>query len=140
MSLWVILDDSVAADELIAGAAASAISAVIAEMACHQAGGQVLLRARWLVPALRLPWLLVRDTGVVFAALWLRLVRGQEPRSQFREEPARYGPDTAEGRSRRSLLVGAMSFTPTKFVLGLDRERGTAVVHELLPAAREASA
>lgn len=140
MALWVVLDDSVAADELIAGAAAAAISAAIAEMACRQAGGQIRIRARWLVPALRLPWLLCRDTGLVFAALWLQQVRGREPLSRFCEEPARYGPDTAEGRTRRSLLVGGLSVAPTRLALGLDRERGTVVLHELRPAARKAPA
>ena len=57
MSLWVMLDDSVATDELLAGAGASALAAFVAELAFYQ--GRVRgsrLRARWLVPALSLPW------------------------------------------------------------------------------------
>jgi hypothetical protein len=44
MSLWVALGDSLAADELLAGAGAAAIAAPLAETACHQAG--LLFRVR----------------------------------------------------------------------------------------------
>src|ERR1700722_19415386 len=37
MSFWVMLDDSVATDELLAGAGAAAIAAVVAEVAGYQA-------------------------------------------------------------------------------------------------------
>ena len=49
------------------------------------------------------------DSGVtVFVALWKRLARGEEPHSGFvTEGPVSYGPDSAEGKMRRALLVGA---------------------------------
>jgi len=37
MSLWVMLDDSLATDELLAGAGAAAIAALVAELAGYQA-------------------------------------------------------------------------------------------------------
>lgn len=139
MALWLVLDDSVAIDELIAGACASAIAALAAELAIHQAQARLRLRARWLGPALGLPWQLVRDTAVIFRALWRRLAHGVEPSSGFRELPVRFGPDTAEGRTRRTLLIGGMSVAPNRFVLGLDPESDVMVVHELVGSHREAS-
>ncbi|HXS66040.1 MAG TPA: hypothetical protein VN767_24575 [Streptosporangiaceae bacterium] len=138
MSFWVILDDSINTDELLAGAGAAAIGAFFAEVAIYQANGQVRLRVEWIVPALTLPWKLVRDTGVVFLALLKRLTRGELPPSGFREEPVSYGPDSAEGRTRRSLIVGGLSVAPNQFVLGLDRESGVMVVHELVTGDRRA--
>ena len=41
MSFWVILDDSIAADELLAGAGAAALGRLLAELAFHQAGHPV---------------------------------------------------------------------------------------------------
>jgi len=76
----------------------------------------------------------------VFAALWRRLTRGEEPRSGFLAEPVRYGPQTAEGRTRRALLVGAESLAPNKFVLGIHADRGgVMVVHKLVLSEREAA-
>ncbi len=137
MSFWVVIDDSVAADELLAGAGAAAIGALAAVITADLASGQLRIRVRWLVHSLRLPWRLLRDTFVIFAALWDFLARGQRPRSAFREQPARYGPDTAAGSTRRSLLVGGLSVAPNMFVLGMDRDRDVMVVHELVQPGRE---
>src|ERR1700729_1970872 len=73
MSFWVILDDSIATDELLAGAGAAALAALLAELVTHQAASRFRMRISWLVPALRLPGEVARDTVIVYAALWRRL-------------------------------------------------------------------
>jgi multisubunit Na+/H+ antiporter MnhE subunit len=132
MSFWVVLDNSIDTDELLAGAAAAALGAWLAEFALHQAGPRVRMRIEWVIPALSLPGDVARDTAIVFAALWRRLVRGEEPPSGFRQVPVRYGGDTAEGETRRVLLVGGKSVAPNSFVLGLDAGRGLMVIHQLV--------
>ena len=134
MALWIAVDDSVATDELLAGAGAAALAALLAEFASEQAGARLRTRIRWFVPAVRLPADVARDTGIVFAALWRRLAHGEQPPSAFAEVPARFGPPTAEGTTRRALLVGGRSLAPNTFVLGLDAERNVMVVHQLVPA------
>jgi hypothetical protein len=133
MSLWIIIDDSVATDELLVGAGAAALAALLAEVAGEQAGTRPYLRLRWLGPALKLPADLIRDTGIVYRALWRRLSHGEEPASGFREIPVRFGPQTVEGKARRALLVGGKSVAPNTFVLGLDEGRQVMVVHHLVP-------
>src|SRR6266516_1513814 len=91
MSFWVILDDSIALDELLAGAGAAALAALCAELVSYQAATRFRMRVRWAAPGLRLPGQAARDTVIVFAALWQRLVRGQQPPSGFREIPVRFG-------------------------------------------------
>jgi multisubunit Na+/H+ antiporter MnhE subunit len=134
MSFWVAADDSVEVDELLAGAVAAALGATLAELARHQAGLRLRVRPEWLVPALRLPGQVARDTIVVFAALWRLLARGEEPRSGFLAEPVSYGGDGDEGATRRALLVAGRSIAPNTFVLGLDREREVMIVHRLVIA------
>jgi len=102
-------------------------------------------RIEWLIPALALPGQVARDTVIIFAALYRRLARGQEPPSGFRELPVRYGDDSIEGRTRRALLVGGRSVAPNTFVLGIDAEREVMVIHQLVtdpagPRARQAGA
>ncbi len=132
MALWIILDDSLAGDELVAGAAAAALAAFLAERAGHQAGVRIHVRIQWLGLALRLPGDLMRDTWLVFAALWRQLAHRQEPRSGFREVPVRYGGQGSQDRARRALLVGGKSLTPNSFVVGFELEREVMIVHQLV--------
>jgi multisubunit Na+/H+ antiporter MnhE subunit len=132
MSFWVILDNSIATDELLAGAGAAALGAFVAEFALYQAATRFRMRAGWAVRALSLPGQVASDTAIVFAALWRRLARGEQPPSGFRQLPHVYGASTAEGETRRVLLVGGMSVAPNSFALGLDAERGVMVIHQLV--------
>lgn len=136
MSFWVMIDDSVETDELLAGAGAAALAAVFAELVTYQAATRFRMRTGWLGPALRLPGQVVGDTIIVYRALWRRLAHGEQPPSAFLELPARFGDDTPEGVTRRTLLVGGTSLAPNTFVLGLDRERDVMVVHRLVAGSR----
>ena len=95
--------------------------------------------AAWLVPAVRLPAEVARDTVIVFAALWRRLARGEEPASGFRELPARYGGDSAAAVTRRALLVGGRSLAPNSFVVGIDPGRDVMLIHQLVVNQGEAA-
>lgn len=132
MSFWVMLDDSINTDELLAGAGAAALAASLAELVTYQAGARFRMRVEWLVPALRLPGQLARDTVTVYAALWRRLARGEQPPSAFVEIPARFGDDSPEDVTRRTLLIGGTSVAPNTFVLGMDKDRDVMVVHRLV--------
>ena len=132
MSLWIMLDDSLATDELLAGAGAAALAALVAELATYQAADRFRMRIRWLVPALRLPGQVAGDMVVVYGALWRRLARGEQPDSTFVTEPVRFGDDTPAGVTRRVLLIGARSVAPNAFALGLDSATQTMVLHQLV--------
>ena len=136
MSFWIMLDDSLATDELLAGAGAAAIGALAAELAGHQAAVRFRMRFRWLAPALRLPGQVARDTVTVYAALWRRLTRGEQPDSSFLSEPVRYGDDSAGGMTRRALLIGGRSLAPNEFALGIDAGTDTMVLHRLVTRTR----
>jgi multisubunit Na+/H+ antiporter MnhE subunit len=132
MSFWVILDNSLRRDELLAGAGAAALGAFLAELVGYQAVTRFRMRVEWLVPAFDLPGQIARDMVIVFAALWRRLAHGEEPASGFRELPAQFGDDSDEGVTRRVLLVGGRSMAPNTFVLGIDQDRDVMVVHQLV--------
>lgn len=132
MAFWVILDNSIDTDELLAGAGAAAIGAFLAELVTYQAAARLRIRIEWAALALRLPWEVARDTGIVFAALWRRLARGEDPPSGFRQRPVRYGDSTAAGKTRRALLAGGASVAPNSFVLGIDAERDVMIIHQLV--------
>jgi multisubunit Na+/H+ antiporter MnhE subunit len=131
MSFWVMVDDSIQFDEMLAGAGAAALAALVAEVAIYQAAAVLKIRAEWLVPALQLPGQVAGDMITVFGALWRKLARGEQPHSAFVEIPVRYGDDTIEGVTRRVLMIGGRSLAPNTFVLGVDKDLGAMVVHQL---------
>jgi multisubunit Na+/H+ antiporter MnhE subunit len=136
MAFWVWADDSIMLAELVAGAIVAAAGASVAELSQHQAGSHIRIRIEWLVPALKLPLQVLQDTIVVLGALWRQIVLGQAPRSGFELLPVRYGDDTAEGVTRRALLIGGKSVAPNTYALGIDADRQALVVHHLVMGAR----
>jgi multisubunit Na+/H+ antiporter MnhE subunit len=139
MSFWVILDDSIATDELLAGAGAAALAALLAELVTYQAAARVRIRVRWLGRVIGLPGQVAGDTAIVFAALWRRLAHGEQPPSGFRVLPVPYGDDSTKGMTRRVLLVGGESIAPNTFVLGIDEATDTMVIHQLVVNEGEAA-
>ena len=132
MSFWIMLDDSLATDELLAGAGAAALAATTAELVSYQAATRFRMKFEWLAPALRLPGQVAADMVIVYRALWRLVVYGEQPASAFVSEPARFGEDTAEGATRRTLLIGARSLAPNAFALGIDSGTDTMVLHKLV--------
>jgi multisubunit Na+/H+ antiporter MnhE subunit len=136
MSFWIMLDDSLSADELLAGAGAAALAATFAELVSYQAATRFRMRFGWLAAALRLPGQVASDMVTVYGALWRRLARDEQPDSAFVTEPVRFGDDTAEGVTRRALLIGGRSLAPNAFALGIDSATDTMVLHELVARKR----
>jgi multisubunit Na+/H+ antiporter MnhE subunit len=132
MGLWVALDDSLSGAELLAGVAAAAIGALVAEAACHQAALRFRLPAASAWPALRLPWRVAAETVTVYRALWRRLVHGESPRSGLVEVPVSPGAAGEDGVLRRTLLIGEQSLAPNSLALGIDADRGVMVMHRLV--------
>lgn len=133
LALWVAVDDSLAPDELLVGAGAAALAALLAEVVFHQAAVRFKVRAAWIVRALRLPGEVAGQTVIVFAALTRTVLGGAPPPSGgFRQQPLRYGDDSPLGVTRRLLLTGARSLAPNEFVVGIDAERDVMVTHQLV--------
>lgn len=137
MTFWLILDHTVARDELLTGAGAAALGAFLAATAVGQADAAPLIRLRWLQPLVRLPAEVAHDLVIIFAALWRKLARGEEPASGYRRVQARSGGDAGE-MTRQSLLIGIASVAPNSFVAGFDAERDEMVIHQLVATRGEA--
>lgn len=127
MALWVMIDDSIQFDELLAGAGAAALAALAAEIVSYQAS--VRLRAdgngALVVEAAGLPAQLARDTATVFAALVAR----RPPHGEYTEIPVDDLPPDGAGHVLRT---GIRSFAPNTFVVGIDAERQAMLVHRLV--------
>lgn len=133
MVLWVWVDDSTDTPELLVGAAVAAMAALFAVLVQHQAGSPVRIRIEWLSPLATVPLQVLRDLGVVFAALGRRITRGELPNSRLEEIRVEVSRgESAEAVTHRSLAVAFASIAPNTFALGVDPERGTMIVHRLV--------
>jgi multisubunit Na+/H+ antiporter MnhE subunit len=138
-ALWLALVDTVVAPELAAGAVAAAIAATGAVLVRGQR--QLLLRPRaaWLLCAGRPLLGTVTDLGPLLRALWRRGVRRRDERGELVELP--YAAVAGEpGPAAHRVLTQALgSLAPNTLVVGVDKERRTMLVHQLVPTADPAA-
>jgi hypothetical protein len=115
---------------------ASAVAATAATVV--RAEGLVRFRPRphWLLDVWRLPGRSLADTLRVFGVLGRRIFRGEPIRGRFRVEPFRLGPDARRREARRAVFTIGASIPPNAYVVGVDDEEHTVLIHELVSTRR----
>ncbi len=134
--VWLALVDTLATQEVLAGALAAAVAATAVFIVRSQQLVRLRIKARWLVSLWRLPPRMVADTGIVLMAVLGHLVRRRPLNGSYRRVPIRVGSSDPGSVARRAALTAAGSFAPNTIVIRFDRERGTMLVHELVPSPR----
>jgi multisubunit Na+/H+ antiporter MnhE subunit len=130
--LWLLLVDTVVWVEWIAAVVAGAVGATVLALLHHQELLRFRPRLRWLRYARRLPLDILADTLVVSRSL-VRSLLGHPSDGVLREvpflEPA--GDDPRRG-ARRALAIAGVSVAPNTFVIAIDDDTGTMLVHQLV--------
>jgi multisubunit Na+/H+ antiporter MnhE subunit len=133
--LWILLVDTFAAEELLLGAIAAAVAATAANIVRAQDLVRFRLRPRWLRGVWRILWQVGTESGMLVVALWRQLRRPGSVRGRFRVlEFPREGDDAAAA-ARRALVTSVVSITPNTYVVGIEGEEGTILIHQLVPRA-----
>ncbi|HET9110830.1 MAG TPA: hypothetical protein VFN78_08405 [Ktedonobacterales bacterium] len=139
--VWLLLVDSFAPPELIAGVGAATLALPIVFVVSAHVERRYRLRMRWLKELRQTPLGVLRDTLLVCRTLVLHL-SGREPmRGAFRLVPFDVGAqgvttgDDVAANSWQAFATIATSVTPNTYVIGIDAERGVALVHQLHPTA-----
>ena len=123
--LWIALTGSTALQELVAGAVVAAIGAGFAGLILppsprrrSRRRGDRPVIVQLVEPLVRLPL----DTLVLARALWGSRVRGHQLRGRLLASPLRGNP-----------LLGEWwgSIAPCRYVIGIDEEDETMLIHEL---------
>jgi len=112
------------------GIAIALLATVAAGAALRVGGVRYAPQASWLGFFALVARNVVRDTVVVFGALFRQLA-GRPVSDAYRDVPFTYGPDDARSAARRALVVAGVSTSPNEIVIDLDRERGTLRVHAI---------
>jgi multisubunit Na+/H+ antiporter MnhE subunit len=130
--VWLLLVDSLARPEVAAGPAAALLAAGAALAVRAHTGVRFRPRLGWFRRLAAVPWSVLRDSGILAVALWRRVVRGEHPRSLARLVPTQATGDDPEAAAWRAFATIVTSIAPNTYVIGIDREGGMALVHQLV--------
>jgi len=129
---WLLLVDTFQWEELLVGVGAAAIAASVA-VAVHRRGYiRFWPRAGWVRYVPYLAWTVVVDTGLLAVALWRRVLLRELVRGSTIRVPFYHGGDNGRDGARRALVNFSVSLTPNTFVLDIDPEGDTLLVHQLV--------
>jgi hypothetical protein len=130
---WVVLVGTNAGLELIAGACAALLAALLAASLWRLGLLRCRVEPRWLAKTLKVPWRVVYEVGVVFWALALHLVGLRRLSSRYRAFDFPAGADDPASRGRRAVAAEADSLSPNTLPVDVDPELDLALRHELDP-------
>jgi len=134
VGLWLLFTSNLAKPELYVGLGAAAI-ATLATIVL-EAVGLIQFRPRLadLAQIWRVPWYLLKDTGLILKAMAMQLFTGDGAPSIVLAVPyADVGDDDASA-AKRALVVVYTCFTPSSVALGIVREQRLLLIHQILPA------
>ena len=130
--IWLLLVDTFDAEELLVGALSASVSATVA-VAVHRRGYiRFWPRARWLLQVPYLAWDVGVDCWLLTGALWNRVVRRQPVRGVTIRVPFHHGGDDGRDGARRALVNFAVSLSPNSYVVDIDPEGDSLLVHRLV--------
>jgi multisubunit Na+/H+ antiporter MnhE subunit len=136
VGLWLAFVDTLERHELLLGLAAAALGATAQELVNAQDLVRFRLEPRWLRGLGRLPWRALVESWQLTVLLWRHLARGEAVAGAFRTVPFPAPPeDDARANARKALVTAAVSLTPNTYVVGIEGEDGTMLVHQILPNA-----
>jgi multisubunit Na+/H+ antiporter MnhE subunit len=130
--VWFALVDHLILAEQVLGVFASALAATAAVALGRQRIFKFRPRWEWVLPAYKLPWRTIVETGWVLGALARQLAGGRAARGSFRQVPVSLPRDESGSATKRALLTAGNSFPPNSIVLEVDTDSEQMLVHELI--------
>ena len=131
--LWMLLVGEWNRQEWVAAASAATIAASLAELARSRTGFAARVPLRWLADVPQVLWMVVVDFGIVAWALIASVARRRIVRGELVSRELDRGADAARGIGPRAWTALAASYSPNAYVLDIDPERQTVLLHDLVP-------
>jgi multisubunit Na+/H+ antiporter MnhE subunit len=130
-ALWHLYVGKLAPDEALFGAVGAAIAAFASQIVFEK---QIApLRAQWrnVAEIWRMPKYLVAGGYEIVAVLFKQIFLRKPADSLFYSVPFDAGGDDDESAFRRALAISYTCATPNFVVIGIDREHGRLVYHQI---------
>lgn len=128
---YFLLIDTASLPELYALAGVAAACAVAFALAREQGFTEALVVPWWLVSGWRVIFKIPLDIVLLCREAIMQLVAPRHRRGEFRAGPFGAVEHTPEDAGRRALSEWLGSLSPNTIVIGVDRERGVVLVHQL---------
>lgn len=132
--LWLLLVGDWNRIEVIGAACGAAIVATLAEIVRAAARQQLSVPLERLRASASVLPIVFADFGIVMWVLLCSVAQRRVARGAFITRSFDAGPKTTEsGRARRAWTVWLAGFSPNAYVLEIDEERDTVLLHDLVP-------
>lgn len=128
---WLVLTGTNAGLEELAAACAALLAALVAVGLRRLGLLRYRFEARWLLKALKVPYKVVQEIGIVFWALFLHMAGLRRISSRYRAFEFPAGGDDPTSAGRRAVAVEADAISPNTVPVDVDRERKLLLRHEL---------
>jgi multisubunit Na+/H+ antiporter MnhE subunit len=130
-ALMLLYVGKIAPDEILFAAAGSTVSATASRIVLEKHVAP--LRAQWRAAAQiwRVPKYIVVGTWEIVAVLAKQIFLGKPAESLFFGVPFEVGGDDDESSFRRALAIAYTTATPNFVIVGIDRDRGLLVYHQI---------
>jgi multisubunit Na+/H+ antiporter MnhE subunit len=131
--LWLLLAGEWNRQEWVAAAIAATVAATLAELARARTGFAARLPRRALADVPQVLLMIVVDFGIVTWALLQSVARLRIVRGRLISRDLERGAEAAEGTGPRAWTALAASYSPNAYVIDIDPEAGTVLLHDLVP-------
>lgn len=131
--LWMVLVGEWDSVEWVAAACAATIAATIAEFARVWIGFSARVPLRALSDVPQALAMVVVDFGIVVWALLTSVARRRVVRGQLISRELQGGSAAAHGVGPRAWTALAASYSPNAYVIDIDAEARTVLLHDLVP-------
>jgi multisubunit Na+/H+ antiporter MnhE subunit len=128
---WFLLVGRLGADEVWAAIPASLLAALATWVVLEQHVVGFSDRAGYLLEAWRLPGYMITGTFEIFGVLLRQLFGGKPADSLLLAVRYEALGDDPGDAAKRALAIAYTTSTPNFIVLGIDKERGTLVFHQI---------
>ena len=137
--LWLLLAGEWNRQEWAAAAIAATIAASLAELARVRTGFTARLPLRVLADVPQVLGMVVVDFGLVVWALVASAARRRIVRGTLVSRDLERGADAARGVGPRAWTALAASYGPNAYVIDIEPEAQTVLLHDLVPSRRSES-
>lgn len=131
--LWMLLVGEWNRVGWVAAATAAAIGATLGELARSRTGFAAPLPSRAIVDVPQALGMVVVDFGILVRVLVVSVARRRVVRGKFVSRELEGGSHAARGVGARAWTALAASYSPNAYVVDIEPESGTVLLHDLVP-------
>ena len=136
VGLWLAFVSTLDRNEVLLGLAAAAVGATAQELVNAQDLVRFRLEPGWLRGLWVLPRQVLVESWLLTVVLWRQLARWQAAAGAFRTVPLPVPPeDESLANARKALITATVSVAANTYVVGIEGEDGTMLIHQLVPSA-----